>query len=108
VNTKYAKMDPAVKRKWLKALRSGKYRQCKRTLTDGHGSYCCLGVLGRVVGDMSSDEDLGSMPSDGIRERVNLSSAAADKLSVMNDRRTASGRIMYDFKKIADWIEEKL
>jgi hypothetical protein len=108
VNTKYAKMDPAVKRKWLKALRSGKYRQHRNELKDGHGAYCCLGVLGRVVGDMSSDGDLGSMPSDGVRERVNLSSAAAGKLSVMNDRRTANGRIVYDFKKIADWIEEKL
>lgn len=29
--------------KWIKALESGEYRQCKDRLTDGKG-FCCLGV----------------------------------------------------------------
>jgi len=34
--------------KWVNALRSGEYRQCKGKLSDGKGSYCCLGVLGKI------------------------------------------------------------
>jgi hypothetical protein len=30
-------------KKWLEALRSGKYGQCKKKLQDTYG-YCCLGV----------------------------------------------------------------
>lgn len=37
-------MDKEVKRKWLKALRSGKYTQTEGTLKDSEGN-CCLGVL---------------------------------------------------------------
>ena len=43
------RMDPAVKAKWLAALRSGDYLQARDDLrvVDEHGvdSYCCLGVL---------------------------------------------------------------
>jgi hypothetical protein len=37
------------KAKWLKALRSGKYKQARGTLFNGDG-YCCLGVLCRTQG----------------------------------------------------------
>lgn len=37
-------MNKKVKKKWVKALRSGKYKQTRETLKDKHG-YCCLGVL---------------------------------------------------------------
>lgn len=37
-------MDPAVKRKWVEALRSGKYPQSRDFLQNRQG-YCCLGVL---------------------------------------------------------------
>lgn len=42
-------MNPEVKKKWLTALRSGKYRQgtdcLKQEGADGRPLYCCLGVL---------------------------------------------------------------
>lgn len=38
-------MPKAVKDKWLKALRSGKYKQGQGMLRDDEGGYCCLGVL---------------------------------------------------------------
>lgn len=41
---KYPKMNPKVKAAWLKALRSGKYRQARGSLNTS-GAYCCLGVL---------------------------------------------------------------
>lgn len=41
-------MDAKLKKKWVKALLSGKYRQGEGMLQDG-GKYCCLGVLGYVA-----------------------------------------------------------
>jgi len=44
------KLNPSVKKKWLDALRSGKYTQCRAVLkktsdSDPSPSFCCLGVL---------------------------------------------------------------
>lgn len=30
------------KQEWVKALRSGEYKQCKGSLTNENGAYCCL------------------------------------------------------------------
>lgn len=38
------RMNPKIKKKWLKALRSGEYKQTKGRLRKGEG-FCCLGVL---------------------------------------------------------------
>ncbi len=42
-------MNNKIKNKWLKALRSGKYKQGRNYLCrvddDGDDSFCCLGVL---------------------------------------------------------------
>jgi len=38
-------MPKAVKERWLKALRSGEYKQGQGMLRDAEGGYCCLGVL---------------------------------------------------------------
>lgn len=37
-------MNPAIKRKWVDALRSGEYEQGRGGLRH-HDKYCCLGVL---------------------------------------------------------------
>lgn len=43
-------MKPEIKRKWVKALLSGEYEQCTRTLHDKFsGGYCCLGVLSAIT-----------------------------------------------------------
>lgn len=41
-------MSPDFKKRWLDALRSGTYPQCRLTLYDGAG-YCCLGVAVKVA-----------------------------------------------------------
>jgi len=42
-------LDPVVKQQWLKALRSGEYKQGQRVLKvktlEGELRHCCLGVL---------------------------------------------------------------
>jgi hypothetical protein len=41
------KLDPEFKKKWLEALRSGKYKQGKNVLYDAETNcFCCLGVAG--------------------------------------------------------------
>ena len=42
-------MKEDIAKKWVKALRSGKYKQCQKRLYDGEG-YCCLGVLCKILG----------------------------------------------------------
>lgn len=37
-------MNPIVKEKWIKALRSGEYKQGRNQLKEGD-CFCCLGVL---------------------------------------------------------------
>lgn len=38
-------MKPSIKKIWIKALTSGKYRQGKGCLKKGEKTFCCLGVL---------------------------------------------------------------
>lgn len=42
-------MNPEVKQKWIKALRSGEYKQAKGQLTTLTGEDCCLGVLCKLA-----------------------------------------------------------
>lgn len=43
------KMNKSLKKKWVKALRSGEYGQGSGLLHD-KGKFCCLGVLADVMG----------------------------------------------------------
>lgn len=48
---KEVKFPKNIKKAWIKALRSGKYKQGQGTLFFRHTkNYCCLGVLARVCG----------------------------------------------------------
>lgn len=42
-------MDKKLKAKWLKALRSGKYKQGKGVLRTADNRFCCMGVLVDVM-----------------------------------------------------------
>ena len=54
-------MNPQVKAKWLKALRSGEYRQTRCMLRSSNDAFCCLGVLC----DIYTNEVEGSWEFDG-------------------------------------------
>lgn len=97
---KYPKMDPGLKKRWVAALRSGKYRQTRRGQLKHKGAYCCLGVLcGPVLGKTIDEFDDVRCPDVGVRL---FDYYTEDKLIDLNDQ------AYYSFKKIADWVEENL
>jgi hypothetical protein len=98
-------LDPQLKLKWVEALESGKYKQCKDRL-HYEGKYCCLGVLAEV--GKTPKEVLwgihGVLGPNAIQvwityyqERWNLDSDTAFKLAFMNDAGNS-------FNKIAAFI----
>lgn len=118
-------MNPEVKKKWLDALRSGKYKQGKDQLKqeqDGDCAYCCLGVLCDLfVKEMNISWDNQIlkydlfMPTEHVREWAGVSFNSAFtvkteidgsmqdvRLDVLNDKHN------YTFEQIADLIEKQL
>lgn len=123
--SEYKKLPKKFKVKWLRALRSGEYKQAEGTLYDD-GRYCCLGVAGNVCGvpdnilsqtdqyDMyyNNGEALVSQFDtkeawDIIMKRVpaqlmrHNNTDAVNMLTRMNDSSKP-------FTEIADWIETNL
>lgn len=113
-------LDKKIKAKWLKALRSGKYKQTRKgTLYNKKSNaYCCLGVLQHSIDNKVEDrfdvptyewyrENLGvdldavSVKSVGTRARSGYASVQ-EALTSFNDS------AKYNFAKIADWIEKHL
>jgi hypothetical protein len=107
-------MKDTLKRKWIKALRSGKYKQGMGQLRSLYSLtnsvrryYCCLGVLCDVTrpdgwrGDVHEfeDADKHGLLSDASLSAVGLNRAAQDRLAGLND-----GGALFD--EIADVIEE--
>ena len=92
-------------RKWVKALRSGEFKQANDVLRDG-GAYCCLGVA-CVLRHRESGESYPDLTGHG--EHLKTDGAAGNwllpldyqnKLATLNDRGSS-------FAEIADYIEEK-
>ena len=108
-------MNPEDKERWVKALRSGKYKQGKGRLYDGR-KYCCLGVLCRTEGLRSRDQEdypgYRSFSFEGESMDTNLSFPFIRYLGITEDQANhcvtmndADGK---SFNQIADWIEENL
>lgn len=102
-------MDKRIKRRWINALRSGKYEQGRRQLAvsgmDNNTLYCCLGVLCELAVESkviaAYDPEHGSLP-DAVSEWANIEQfgnyGGKRTLAGYND----SGR---SFKQIANIIE---
>lgn len=58
MKTTWPKLPKAFKKKWVAALRSGKFEQGQCTLRDGK-QYCCLGVACAVGGKQPKNNDCG-------------------------------------------------
>lgn len=107
-------MDAKIKKKWVKALRSGKYKQAVNRLHwPKEGTHCCLGVLAAECDALNKDGStrsklgpggakyIGALPHKFLQQ-IGLSAVAQNELIKKNDvyRET--------FGAIADYIEEYL
>lgn len=104
-------MNKEIKKKWIEALRSGRYKQGQARLRSVNDEFCCLGVLLDVLGEGKWEEsnygkyyeiNLQDHVLDlVVREKVGLKDDDHRTLMVKNDRG-------YSFNEIADWIEKNL
>lgn len=106
----YPKLPKAFKKKWLEALRSGKYEPAQNYLHVYGVGYCCLGVACKISG--VSDKSL--QYEHWITKRLSRKrlpkvlvdncpseESALMRLAKMNDAHKS-------FKQIANWIEKNL
>lgn len=124
-------MDVELGRKWVDALRSGKYQQGFGSLKTKAGGYCCLGVLCDAVltpegivspADWKDRVDLSGIDTDKyaedgstLRDAIGMSEGTEAKLIGMNDGKMhidAYGlehrNNSYTFDAIAEYIEQHL
>lgn len=107
-------MKKRLKKQWIKALRSGEYKQGQHRLRSSKDEFCCLGVLcdiGLNTDWVETSGDNGNwgircretfgIPSDLDLHALGLPSQAAWDLACLND-------VGCPFSEIADWIEENL
>lgn len=105
IKTKMKKMNSFVKNAWIKALRSGKYKQTTGDLKNDYG-YCCLGVLTDIYckthkQNMDDFSNYASLPNH-ITNDYKISRDVQEKLIEFNDDDKLS------FNWIASYIERYL
>ena len=98
-------MDKRIKKKWVDALRSGKYKQGQGRLKGVDDTYCCLGVLCKIA-NIPSNYYMGYLPSVSL-DRLGLDSTNP---IITKDGRTAAecNDNGMSFKRIANLIERNL
>ena len=105
-------IDGETEKKWVEALRSGKYKQGTGCLRSKDDEFCCLGVLADVVNSSNWVLRDGGINAYGwltykcdLPDRL-IPDGSINNLQIilmeMNDE------IGYSFERIADWIEENL
>lgn len=113
-------LDPKTKSKWLRALRSGKYRRGRNQLRTKENTFCCLGVLCECLKADYQPED-GELPRILVHE-IDFPDRAQGALASLNDGTWNDGytREWGDapkgykpqkgapFTVIADWIKKHL
>jgi hypothetical protein len=96
-----AKIDPALKSKWVEALRSGDFKQGTGQF-ESDGKFCCLGVLCIVAGEPTTSDGIGNWRfADNTLGDNGDGSSWSGKLASMNDQG-------HSFQHIAHFIEREL
>ncbi len=104
-------MNAEIKERWLKALRSGEYKQGQGQLHKEDHSFCCLGVLVDVLGAKWTWNEVDGWydPDNYARNGTSGTYISAD---VLNNARQTILANMNDngksFLEIADHIETNL
>lgn len=102
-------MDKKAKAKWIKALRSGKFKQTTGKLYRKEpphswcepSGYCCLGVLKETVTGKNPGTRAERLDRP-LRVRLGITSTQEKDLIAMNDDHK------FSFRRIATWIEKNL
>ena len=91
------------KKKWIKALESGRYKQTQENL-ELDGCYCCLGVLCKTmrIDPQTAKSDFDhELLSESVLEKVGLREEEQSRLACMNDEGKS-------FREIAAYIRANL
>ena len=99
-------MNKEIKKKWIMALESGKYKQVRHFLYIPYRGYCCIGVLREVIdpGVRYTNEESSYLSPEHARA-AELSDKESRRLVRMND---GNGESPQSFKQIAAWIRNNL
>ena len=94
-------LAPELKAAWVKALRSGEYKQCTMSYARG-GAYCCLGVLAVITnGPNLRPLEFAQLFINGPLEKMVPAEVQSPLVSMNDDERRT-------FPEIADYIEANL
>lgn len=104
-------MNPEWKMKWLRALRSGKYKQTEGALNKGNQRMCCLGVLCDIVdpkgwtktSDGFRHHGKYSFPPSSVSLKVGLTRDDELELAEVNDEREPNA-----YRSVIRYIEKNL
>jgi hypothetical protein len=96
-------VDKKMRSKWLRALRSGKYKQGRNALLNKQDGYCCLGVLASVCG-VPKQRLLEHSASTGGMHMPELDVLGCDTTNTLIEMNDSGKR----FTTIANWIEKNL
>lgn len=130
-------MKTEIKKQWVKALRSGKYKKGTGNLKTKHGRFCCLGVLTDMY--MKSKENStdqkkwandgdrytfqhegGTLPyrvqkwsglrkdDPSVKTKNSEGIVVRSTLAAVNDGNSVDGIKKHSFKEIASIIEKQL
>lgn len=110
-------MNKEIKKKWIAALRSGKYKKTTGTLRTRDNRFCALGVLCDVIGPSKWHSQgpfykwgtqMSTLSTEGMKlagvdhPMVRLGSESGENILALNDSKGLS------FLEIADIIEKNL
>ena len=118
-------MNPEIKKKWVEALRSGKFKQGKGALYKSTSGYCCLGVLCKVMGykfvpsknffsmskiSCDTEGEMVTILSDEIYQKAGLDTNKGSRVFINDEYLylTEHNDHGKTFEEIADAIEEQL
>lgn len=109
------KFPKELRERWLKALRSGRYKQTDGVLHDRYGQNCCLGVCARLLNIKHKDIIDMDLPANLSQENAKKFPKAL--VSIQKNGNSKNTNFAYElaglnddyvsFEEIADYIEKR-